>query len=283
VEKKRLLTAAFILALLFSAVAGAQFVDLGMANPNPFPFGEDVPPDARTNPPTITISSTIVTGNNVTINFKASVGESTTAFQSWISKVYYTSDWNQNATDVYQYGNNLDYILRTEFSCKINMTEIPEGKHTVTVYALEGGKYIGDALMHLFNITGFSSVSITIDEFFPSVSVLSLVNKTYQFSDVPLNFTVSEPVSQMAYSLDGKENITISGNTTLPGLPNGNHSVTVYATDEAGNTGASETIYFRVESFPIVPVAVASVTALAIVVAVLLVYYKKRGKKGDKP
>jgi len=62
--------------------------------------------------------------------------------------------------------------------------------------------------------------------------------------------------------------MTVSGNTTLTGLPNGYHNVTVYATDEAGNTGASETLFFNVEmpeSFPVVPVAVAvAVVAVAV-------------------
>ena len=73
--------------------------------------------------------------------------------------------------------------------------------------------------------------------------------------------------------------MTISGNTTLTGLPNGDHNVTVYATDEFGNTGASQIIYFSVEvpePFPTALVATASGTALAIVGVVLLVYLKKR-------
>jgi hypothetical protein len=80
----------------------------------------------------------------------------------------------------------------------------------------------------------------------------------------------------MSYSLDGQDNVTIAGNTTLSGLPNGNHNVTVYATDKAGNV-ASETISFSVEApFPVVPVAAASVATIAVVGAGLLVYFKKR-------
>jgi hypothetical protein len=84
----------------------------------------------------------------------------------------------------------------------------------------------------------------------------------------------------MAYSLDGKENITISGNTTLNGLAYGAHNVTVYATDASGNTGVSETAYFTIakesEPFPAAPVAAASVTTIAVVGVGLLIYFKKR-------
>jgi hypothetical protein len=88
---------------------------------------------------------------------------------------------------------------------------------------------------------------------------------------------VTESVSQVTFSLDAKENVTTSGNITLSGLANGNHNITVYAMDEAGNT-AFQTIYFTVaEPFPIVPVAAVSV-AVALVVAGLLVYHKHKRK-----
>ena len=100
-------------------------------------------------------------------------------------------------------------------------------------------------------------------------------NKTYYSSDVDLNFTVNDAASQITYSLDGKENVTLSQNTLLTGLANGDHRVTVYAMDEAGNT-YSKTIYFIIaEPFPTVPVAIASVAVIVVVVAGLLVYLKK--------
>jgi hypothetical protein len=81
----------------------------------------------------------------------------------------------------------------------------------------------------------------------------------------------------MRYTLDG-ENLGVSGNTTLAGLAYGVHNVTVYAVDTAGNTGASETVVFTVaeEPFPVVPVAAASATSIALIGGGLLVYFKKR-------
>jgi N-acetylneuraminic acid mutarotase len=111
----------------------------------------------------------------------------------------------------------------------------------------------------------------------PEVALISPENKTYELSDVPLNFTINESVSLINYSLDGQENVTVYGNVTLTDLSYGNHKVTVYATDEAGNTGASETIYFVVEApFPFVPVAAASLAIVAVVGVGLLMYFKKR-------
>jgi hypothetical protein len=80
----------------------------------------------------------------------------------------------------------------------------------------------------------------------------------------------------MGYSLDGRETVKITGNTTLSGLSNGLHNVTVYAKDEFENTGASETISFSVEApFP-TTLVVASTASVAAIGVGLLVYFRRR-------
>jgi hypothetical protein len=277
--KRKALALTLILAFLISAMAGTKLVNWAKANPW---MGTDwVSPADYTKPPTLTIVSPqknmIYNSTNVTLSFNAHVVGSESYVR--LMQVYYKTDWEQNETYVYNNeGINIPYEPNavTDFYYNMNLTGVPEGKHYITVHAVEWGAYIDSLFVHMFSINGSSSVNFAIDAS-PSVSVLSLVNKTYDLSDVPLDFTVSEPVSQMAYSLDGKENITISGNTTLTGLANGDHNVTVYATDETGNTGASETISFSVEvPFPVVPVAAASGAAAVIIGVGLLVYFKKR-------
>jgi len=82
----------------------------------------------------------------------------------------------------------------------------------------------------------------------PSISILSPENKTYPTKDVPLAFTVSESTSWIGYSLDGQMNVTVSGESTMFGLSDGTHTVTVYAKDTAGNMGYSNTVYFTVDT-----------------------------------
>jgi hypothetical protein len=68
------------------------------------------------------------------------------------------------------------------------------------------------------------------------------------------------------------------GNQTIGNLTNGLHSLTIYANDTLGNTGASQTINFTIakpESFPTLPV-VAFSASVVVVVAGLSVYFKKR-------
>jgi hypothetical protein len=81
----------------------------------------------------------------------------------------------------------------------------------------------------------------------PQISVISPENKTHSTSNVTLAFTVNRPVSWVGCSLDGQETVTVTGNTTVAGLSNGLHNITVYAKDTFENTGASEKVYFSVE------------------------------------
>jgi len=112
----------------------------------------------------------------------------------------------------------------------------------------------------------------------PEIKILSPADHAYNESNVPLIFNVDKPVNWMGYSLDGQENVTLTGNTTITGLTSGLHNITVYARDEFENMGASETISFSVaeEPFPVAPVAAVSVASVAIIGVSLLVYFKRR-------
>jgi hypothetical protein len=103
----------------------------------------------------------------------------------------------------------------------------------------------------------------------PTISIASPENKTYAVNNVSLTFTVSEATSWTVYSLDGQANVTITGNTTLTGLPDGLHSLIFYAKDAAENTGTSEIIYFSIKtqtetqlSAPFPPTWVVAATAV---------------------
>jgi parallel beta-helix repeat protein len=83
----------------------------------------------------------------------------------------------------------------------------------------------------------------------PKIAVVSPENKTYPMNNVPLTFIANKPASALAwmcYSLDTKTKIEILGNITLTGVPNGFHSLTVYAADPYGYMGVSETIHFTI-------------------------------------
>ena len=153
---------------------------------------------------------------------------------------------------------------------------IPGGSFEYTVYYATNEQYTP------FDYGAPDTSPVVVpDRTAPTITVLSPENKTYTASNVSLTFTVNEPVSEMAYSLDGAENVTVAGNVTLAGLPRGVHNVTVYARDQAGNAGASETVGFAVdvpepEPFPLLPAAFTASVIAAAIGAGLLVYFKKR-------
>ena len=89
----------------------------------------------------------------------------------------------------------------------------------------------------------------------------------------------------MRYKLDNQTTIEISDNTTLTGLSHGQHNLTVYATDIAGNIGVSETINFTIalakEPEPFPTTLVIAVAASVVVVGIgLTVYFKKHNHSG---
>ena len=107
-------------------------------------------------------------------------------------------------------------------------------------------------------------------------------NRSYSGS-IPLVFIVDRPSSWLGYSIDGLDNVTVSGNTTISGLAEGWHSVTVYANDTLGNAGKSEPTSFLVDTqtalFQTLLVAVAVVAVAVVVGAGLLLYHRKRRRE----
>ncbi len=80
----------------------------------------------------------------------------------------------------------------------------------------------------------------------PTISDLSIEDASvYTSTQIPLSFTVDEPVTQIRYNLDNVSLTCISGNTTLS-VSEGAHIIVVYATNSYGSTGKSEPVSFTV-------------------------------------
>jgi hypothetical protein len=289
VEKKTLLTAGFILVLFLIAIAEACFVKFAQANP--YIDHIQVPPPIK---PTINISfpeenNTLHNSNKLRIGFNTTIESKTAEVYLWT--IYYKASWQRDNITVYQWSGhdpmtpNDDDQYIAAYSRNLSLTEIPEGKQTVTISVRGEGNYVGNMVLYYFYTVGSCTVGFTIDTIPPSVSVLELDNRTFVEPEVHLSFTANESVSKISYVLDGQENVTIAGNTTLTNLPYGAHNVTVYATDNVGNIGASETIIFTIaepepEPFP-TTLVIVSIGAVAVVGMGLLVYFKKRKHQAE--
>jgi hypothetical protein len=134
---KRAVVVVVGLVFLVSVMAGALFVRSVEANP--YWWYTKVQPDAHTKPPIISIFSpennTVYNENNVTLSFQVDCGESETALDTLLLFVVYETDWehdNDNRFSPWNY---------TSFPHEVNLTKIPEGKHSITIQATEKGTY----------------------------------------------------------------------------------------------------------------------------------------------
>jgi hypothetical protein len=259
------------------------------------------PESVGANPPTITILSpenNKTYGSNVTLHCNISVGDVTLRNMSCsIENLYYQADWENNQTKVVklqlsQDGFNWDTIITgtvnsnlTEFSTNL---KVPTGgNHNITFWAAESGSYqvnVGKRFSSLeginiytFHINSSKTVTFTVDNSPTEIRILSIENKTYNTSSVPLVFALDKSNAQLSYSIDGLSNRSIAGNSSIAELQNGNHNVTVYAQDSYGNKGVSETVSFNVNAptFPMVPIAVASIVTVGLIATGVLVNFKK--------
>lgn len=138
----------------------------------------------------------------------------------------------------YWIGYSLDGQANVTIGGNTTLSGLSETTHTVRVYANDTVGNMGSSKIVYF----------TVDATSPTIEILSPENRTYTSNSVLLNFTTSEATSWIGYSLDGHANVSIVGNTTLQELPNGSHSLIVYANDTAENTGSSDKVYFTTSS-----------------------------------
>jgi hypothetical protein len=144
------------------------------------------------------------------------------------------------------------------------LSGLSDGTHNLLVNATDAA---GNSVLDI--------AYFAVDTKTPTISNPSINLNTHNATEASLDFTINESVSWMGYSLDGKANVTINGNTTLTELSSGKHSLTIYSNDTAGNMGSSKTIYFTVsEPFPTTWI-LASVVLVVVVGVGLLVYFKK--------
>jgi hypothetical protein len=159
--------------------------------------------------------------------------------------------------------------IATPYNLEIG--NLSDGSHNLTVYS--------EITYWHYGLTSASSaVQFTIDTSPPTISGLSIVNKTYNQQTIPLSFNIDENAPWTAYNIDNQGNETIQGNTTLTGLSDGSHSIVIYANDTLGNMAKSDTVFFTINTPTVeefIP-AIALSGTMVIAVAVSFVYFKKR-------
>jgi parallel beta-helix repeat protein len=218
-------------------------------------------------------------GNDVTDNTWGIV------FKSSSNNSIYRNNFVNNTVQVYDYAWD---DLEVEPSVNTWDDGYPSGGNYWSDYTGEDGD--GDGIGDIAYVIDSDNRDryplmemIPEDTIPPNIVVLSPENKTYTVNDVPLTFTVDEATVWISYSLDGQENVTIAGNTTLSSLSSGVHTLMVYAKDVAENTGASEILYFGIETpAPFPTWIVAAIVTVVVFGASILVYFTKVKKTTEK-
>ncbi|MCL2358826.1 kelch repeat-containing protein [Candidatus Bathycorpusculum sp.] len=144
---------------------------------------------------------------------------------------------------------------------------LSQGSHRIVIYANDSTGNMGIS----------NTVYFSVDTVGPTIVILSPLNKAYNSADIELTFSLDKPATALTYSLNGEEQRILAGNMTLPALPPGGYWVTVYATDELGNT-SEKTVYFDIEPFPFVLI-VAVILIIIIVIATVYLLYKRKNAK----
>jgi hypothetical protein len=128
-----------------------------MATANPIGLGE-VPPDADTKPPYITIFSpenNSQTNSSISISLKVGVGELKTAGASAvIESVSYKADWIGDTITLYKdnsTGQSAQSQAHIFYVTVLNLTDIPQGNHSIVIYALENGSYEGKGTLEYYS------------------------------------------------------------------------------------------------------------------------------------
>jgi hypothetical protein len=292
--KRKALTLTLTLALLTSVIAG-QVISLAFSNPVGWSWSTVQYNYDPLRFSSISLANKTYNTDNVYMFFSVikpdswynttDIGRWGPKWKGWIYAVSYDLDGKMGNSS-----NNIagpDSLNSTQsLSCSANLTGLSDGTHSITIYAYGMCYNYPDYFQRDFGwmITGQTETLYFTVDAPPKISLSSMENQTYETNNIPLNFTINQSASKITYSLDEQDNVTVTGNTTLTGLPQGAHTLTIYAQDTAGNTGASETVYFNVaqktesqpETFPTAIVATASGASVAIIGTGLLVYFRKR-------
>lgn len=162
-------------------------------------------------------------------------------------------------------GYSIDGKPNVTISEPTRLTGLSQGSHRITLYANDSAGNMGVS----------NTVYFSIDSQPPLLTIINPANKSYDSTDIPLQFTVDDVNASLSYSLDGQPAVSIIGNMTLVALSNGGHKITVYAADAMGNM-AEATVYFEVAPFPWLLVIGASTVAVIMGAAGYITFRLKR-------
>jgi hypothetical protein len=174
---------------------------------------------AQTIPPQTTILSptnTVYSQRNVPLTFY--VNEPTINFMCSINSANFTIGGNKT------------------------LLNLPDGTYAVTVFSMDTDHNLAPSQTISFEVKSYEPIVL------PKVVIQSPTNQVYNATQIRLNFSVNQEVLWTAYNLDGGVNRTVFPSSFLLQLPNGTHTLTVYAGQLPEGQAGSATVNFTVSA-----------------------------------
>ena len=263
------LALALTIAMMFSLIVGAQLSPLIKANimigPLPANINMLSPIDGTYNTNNLSLSVNFTT-------FATGLYDGGPRYENTRMFTYTLDEKETHNITIIRQHIGMNPGAEVFFEGEESLKDLTEGLHNLTVRAVFIYSHSG-----VSDITyeSKSTVFFRVDTVPQNIAIIKPENTTYTPSEVPLSCFIDEPASWVGYSLDGQENVTVTGNLTLPEVSLGQHNLTIFASDAFGNSASAKTISFNVVApFPTTLVITASVASTAVIG--LLVYFKKR-------
>ena len=278
---KRALAVSLILALLASAllVALTEAADLG--------YVTDLPAIVKIHSP---YEDQVYSSRNIVFSVSVESPRKDYWEMTSVKITIFLDDKARSAETITQYLDQQGLVASYESVLRVE----EEGLHSMYILAdIEYLSHHPQWPVSDFTGSGKSDVvNFRVETPPPIVTILSPdFQEAFNYSTVSLEFCVSTLFSWVGYSLDGNDNVTVTGNTTLTGLSEGTHKIVVYATDEFGQTGKSHIRYFTIDtsspsapssnSFPTTLVIAIIVLVSVVTISVGLLFYFRKRKKGS--
>jgi hypothetical protein len=127
-----------------------------------------------------------------------------------------------------------------------SLDNLTNGYHTLRAFSHDAqGELISD---YQGNILSCSMTFLVNTTFRYPTLLLSPMNITYNIGeDVPLTYTIDESKYVAYYQLDNSGQTRLDGNTTLPGLSQGQHTISAHVSDQTG-TYSKQTANFTIDT-----------------------------------
>ncbi len=264
-----------ISALLFSAMAAAQLSPSAEAN---IMIGIVKPSISIASPTNTTYSANALSLRARFETIATGLYDGGPRYEQTRLFTYAVDGRNQNNITIIKFDVGDNPGASVFFEGVAFLEDLTEGPHNLTVRVVFNYSSYIPSDPSLFYAESASTVCFRIDTVPQNISILSPENTSYMFG-VPLQFSADEPPSWIGYSLDGQENVTIAGNMTLHEVSAGQHTLTLYANDAAGNPKASETITFSVAD-PL-PMGVVAFSVAVLAGAGSPIYFGRRKRQAS--